>query len=612
MNQSQQCHKIEGVKTVFIDAFKAFKFNTQNSVNCFILTHYHSDHYTGLPSGSNYKGPATIHCTPVTANLLREIHKIPDRFIVAHEYGETWSWDNCEITFYDANHCPGAAIIFAKVKIGNSFTYHVHTGDMRYHPKFRSYPLLKEAVEKRLIDVLYLDTTYAKPKHTFLPQQNAIDKISSQVQELLKHNHNVVEEKKNSFFQPKKQAVKDSQQPRTLVLLSCYSIGKEKVLWHSAVKSDQLVYVNNAKHKLLKCIECGSDVEEANGIVKRSTLDPQKSDIHVIKMGLAGTLHPFFQPNFNDVALYAHRMNKGYNKVVAFLPTGWAESSKYNKQNSIATKVVNLKDLVDAKKIKGNIYMMHVEVRLMAYSEHSSYTELRDCVEFMKPKRVIPTVFSGEKDYEAIEKRFSDLVDSQRAKQSFINSMFGTSLLGKTSASSTSSIKRKHEKSSNTPIKARKVISNPYAKKVNTKFEADNEDIPCNKPKVERYKEEASCAKLKSETLTYPEDPKTYSSPSIINNDKKIEKSISTQQKKDCGDNETVEYSKKEISSHSRTTTTTIKKSSTNSQTKVVADDHMVAQLVSMGFNSRSASESLSKTKNNIERAVAWLLMRKK
>ena len=50
----------------------------------------------------------------------------------------------------------------------------VTSSNMRYHPKFQSYPLLKEAVEKRLIDVLYLDTTYAKPKHTFLPQQNAI------------------------------------------------------------------------------------------------------------------------------------------------------------------------------------------------------------------------------------------------------------------------------------------------------------------------------------------------------------------------------------------------------------------------------------------------------
>ncbi|GFH45236.1 DNA cross-link repair 1A protein [Chaetoceros tenuissimus] len=590
--------------------------NSIHKIRSIVLTHYHSDHYTGLPSGNNYKGPATIHCTPVTANLLREIHKIPERFIVAHEYEETWSWDNCEITFYDANHCPGAAIIFAKVKIGNSFTYHVHTGDMRYHPKFQSYPLIKEAVEKRSLDVLYLDTTYAKPKHTFLPQQNAIDKISSQVQELLKHNHNVVEEKKNSFFQPKKPAVKDGQQPRTLVLLSCYSIGKEKVLWHSAVKSNQLVYVNNAKHKMLKCIECGSDVEEANGIVKRSTLDPQKSDIHVIKMGLAGTLHPFFQPNFNDVALYAHRMNKGYNKVVAFLPTGWAESSKYNKQNSIATKVVNLKELVDANKIKGNTHMMHVEVRLMAYSEHSSYNELRDCVEFMKPKRVIPTVFSGEKDYEAIEKRFSDLVDSQRAKQSFINSMFGRSLLEKTSAPSTSSIKRKRvmEDSSNTSNKTRKVISNPYAKKVNTKIEAEKEVISCNKTKIGKFKEESSCeAKIKRETLTYPEDPKTYSSPSIISNDKKIEKSISTQQKKKDSDNDAARCLKKEISSHSRTTTTTTtKKSSTTSQTKVAADDHMVAQLVSMGFNSRSASESLSKTKNNIERAVAWLLMRKK
>jgi hypothetical protein len=147
-------------------------------------------------------------------------------------------------------------------------------------------------------------------------------------------------------------------------------------------------------------------------------------------MGTAGSLHPYFQPNFEECALYAHRMNKGYSKVVAFIPTGWAESSNYNKKNARSAKAVNLKELIKGSKINGNHDVMQVEVRLCAYSEHSTYNELRDCVEFMKPKRIIPTVFSGEKDYIAIQKRFCDLLDSQRAKQAFISKLAGAFTIG--------------------------------------------------------------------------------------------------------------------------------------------------------------------------------------
>ena len=105
---------------------------------------------------------------------------------------------------------------------------------------------------------------------------------------------------------------------------------------------------------------------------------------------------------------------------MAFLPTGWANSSKYNRENGVAKKIVDLKEIVKKGKVNGNNHMMDVEVRCVAYSEHSSYNELRACVEYTRPKQIIPTVFSGEKDYAAIEKRFQDLVDSQRAKQAFL------------------------------------------------------------------------------------------------------------------------------------------------------------------------------------------------
>ena len=117
MNQLQKCHQFEGCTDIFIDAFRALKHKTSNANNAFILTHYHADHYSGLPRGDAYAGPARIHCTPVTANLLREIHRVDFKWIIPHEYDETWIHNGNEVTFYDANYCPGAAIVLVKVNL---------------------------------------------------------------------------------------------------------------------------------------------------------------------------------------------------------------------------------------------------------------------------------------------------------------------------------------------------------------------------------------------------------------------------------------------------------------------------------------------------------------
>lgn len=556
MNQSEKCHRIQGCKRLYIDAFRAFKSLTEVEGNTFILTHYHADHWAGLPRGKSYIGPCKIHCTPVTGNLLREIHKLDDSLIVEHAYGSTWNdCDGNNITFYDANHCPGAAIVFVATKGGRK---HLHTGDMRYHDeKFRSYPLLSEAIQNRELDILYLDTTYAKPKHCFAPQHEAIEIIASQVGELLNSNEDIVSKKKQSFFKPKVKADMEelaSTPVRTLVLLSCYSIGKEKVLWNSALKSNQFVFVNKTKHRMLQCIKAHQDIEASSGIIDRCTLDPKKSDIHVITMGTAGSLHPFFQPNFEECALYAHRLNKGYNKVVAFLPTGWANSSKYNKENGIAKKIVDLKEIVKKGKVNGNNHMMDVEVRCVAYSEHSSYNELRACVEYTRPKQIIPTVFSGEKDYAAIEKRFQDLVDSQRAKQAFISKISGIG------------VKRKAAVVMKNPIKQK--ISRPqYTTKVSK----------CQMPRIMPYKNNKSKSQDEEDEVPHQKLNAFAVSVTKVHRESLVEKSGIS----------------KQLARH-----------------KAVADDAKVAMMVSMGFNPSSSSESLIAKSNNLEEAIEWLLSR--
>eukprot|EP00978_Attheya_sp_CCMP212_P017497 scaffold46652_cov37-Attheya_sp.AAC.1 len=182
---AEKCHHIEACSGLYIDGFKAFRRQTQDATCAFVLTHYHGDHYNGLPRNGAYEGPARIHCTPVTAALLRTIHGVDDALVVEHAYGETWTFSSssslstnhsssssstshkesactvddaaaaadvtADITFYDANHCPGAALVFIQLRA--SGLCHLHTGDMRYHPKMKTYPLLKAAVEQQTLDL---------------------------------------------------------------------------------------------------------------------------------------------------------------------------------------------------------------------------------------------------------------------------------------------------------------------------------------------------------------------------------------------------------------------------------------------------------------------------
>lgn len=399
MNQAERCHEVAGCTGLYVDGFKAFRSKISNPSSSFILTHYHGDHYNGLPRDGAYVGPALIHCTPVTAALLRSVHGVAPEYIKEHSYGETWKHEATKITFYDANHCPGAAIVLIQLPDGKA---HLHTGDMRFHPKMKEYPLLKEAAERRLIDLLYLDTTYSHPKHNFCPQSAAVNSIASQVEQLF-----------------------EERNIPTLVLLSCYSIGKEKVLWECSKRTNRAVFANERKLKMLRCIQDHKGEEESSSIIDRCTQDEKETDIHVVPMGLCGEMWPYFQPNYNECAKYVGEIKgKRYDRVVAFIPTGWANATNWNKKNAISRRRIDLDKI--QKREHGDERTnrrVDVDVRLISYSEHSTFPELCSFVEYLKPRKVIPTVYSDEKDYVAIEARFRDMIDTKRAKQMFVNSM---------------------------------------------------------------------------------------------------------------------------------------------------------------------------------------------
>ena len=179
MNKSKIAHEIEGLEgKVLVDGFRL----ANERIIAYFLTHFHGDHYSGLTE--NFQGPGLIYCTKITARLVEAILGVKKEFVRAFDFGESVSVCGAQVTFLDANHCPGAALLLFTIppKAGDPCgkeKVHLHTGDMRYSPKMKTYPALISA--RGRIDKIYLDTTYCHPKHSFPSQEDSISQIADSI-----------------------------------------------------------------------------------------------------------------------------------------------------------------------------------------------------------------------------------------------------------------------------------------------------------------------------------------------------------------------------------------------------------------------------------------------
>ncbi|XP_052195716.1 DNA ligase 6 isoform X2 [Diospyros lotus] len=347
----------------------AFRHAGDFSVSYF-LSHFHSDHYAGLaPNWCR----GIIFCSHTTSRLVIEVLKLSSLFVVPLPLSEPVLIDGCELTLIDANHCPGAVQFLFKVPgAGGKVERYVHTGDFRYCDSMKLDPVLSDFVGS---DAVFLDTTYCNPKFVFPPQEESIDYIVSVIE------RNGVE----------------NQGPAKsiLFLVATYVIGKERILLEISRRCKRKVHVDGRKMTILCILGIGKD--------GTFTEDESESDVHVVGWNLLGETWPYFRPNF--VKMKEIMNEKGYSKVVGFVPTGWTYEVKHKKF------AVRIKDVF--------------EIHLVPYSEHSNYDELREYVKFLKPKRVIPTVgvdiekLDG-KHAKSMQKHFSGLVDEMAIKQEFL------------------------------------------------------------------------------------------------------------------------------------------------------------------------------------------------
>ncbi|KAL1195083.1 DNA cross-link repair protein SNM1 [Cardamine amara subsp. amara] len=205
----------------------------------------------------------------------------------------------------------------------------LHTGDFRYC----------EEMSNRLmgsqISSLILDTTYCNPQYDF-PKQEAVIQF-------------VVEAIQAEAFNPK-----------TLFLIGSYTIGKERLFLEVARVLREKIYINPSKLKLLECL--GFSKEDMQWF----TVKEEESHIHVVPLWTLAS--------FKRLKHISNRYTNRYSLIVAFSPTGW--TSGKTKKKSPGRRLQ-----------QGTIIRYEVP-----YSEHSSFTELKEFVQKVSPEVIIPSV----------------------------------------------------------------------------------------------------------------------------------------------------------------------------------------------------------------------------
>lgn len=160
---------------------------------------------------------------------------------------------------------------------------------------------------------------------------------------------------------------------KTLFFIGTYTIGKEKILVEVALRCGIRLHVPTAKLATLRCLNLEHTLAARGGQGSEAALDrifttnTKESCVRVVMMNSLG-----FDSLNKELETKVAR-GEGYTHVVAFRPTGWSGAKAHHKTRGKVT------------------------IHSVPYSEHSTFAELRQCVAWLKPSRIIPTVSAHSK-----------------------------------------------------------------------------------------------------------------------------------------------------------------------------------------------------------------------
>eukprot|EP01125_Pyxidicula_operculata_P006402 TRINITY_DN2222_c0_g1_i10.p1 TRINITY_DN2222_c0_g1~~TRINITY_DN2222_c0_g1_i10.p1 ORF type:complete len:618 (-),score=115.62 TRINITY_DN2222_c0_g1_i10:2242-4095(-) len=391
---------------IIVDSFQYRYKNPDHPI--FFLTHFHSDHYKGLNKSFDR---GLIYCSQVTANLVisrlgvkpKYVRPLPshqdieidltvtmpddssDKKLIIDQLTKTSnnnnvspsklspffiskstkssndkaeeSRDSTKITvkLYDANHCPGSVMLLFKQRSSNKNfgdNYVLHTGDFRFNATLSDHKFLMSLNYQHV----FLDTTYCDSWYTFPTQQQVIDKCI----EIIKP---------------------EISRPDTIIVVGSYTIGKERLFIAAGLHYDVKIYVHNEKFKIIQ------NCDYPPNIMNLFTKDITKAKIHVTEMG---------KLRYATLSSYVKKIGWPVSRVVAIKPTGWTYNGSKGSNRS------NNNQFQYRRNADGS-----VEVWGLPYSEHSSFSELKEFVKNIKTSSIVPTV--GNSSPEAVKKIINQL-----------------------------------------------------------------------------------------------------------------------------------------------------------------------------------------------------------
>lgn len=322
-------HKLLTFGDVII-AVDAFCYAHRDDVNYYVLTHFHSDHYGGLCKSWN---GGKIICTPITSKLMQFTYKFPTESIIEIDPNGSVNIENVQISFIDANHCPGAGVFIFE---GNGRKM-IHCGD------FRANDHVIEQLTYQNWDTVYLDNTYDDSKYVFPTQESVIEECADWIITKCKEK-------------PTQRRIGEDQPQPYLVIVGTYGIGKEKVAIGVAKALNTRIYANDKKREKLALY----DWQELNDLLHD---DPLQCGVHLVSMG---------QTTIDGAKEYWKPLAKHYRGVVSIHATGW--------------------DWARGRPPSAKTRDPQVFKKTIPYSEHSSYEELTKFRSTIVAKEWINTV----------------------------------------------------------------------------------------------------------------------------------------------------------------------------------------------------------------------------
>jgi len=248
--------------------------------------------------------------------------------------GESRIVGGCELTAVDANHCPGSIMFVIRLSSGETL---LHVGDFRACQKMEEEPIFWNTK----IDRIYLDTTYCKPEYDFPSQCDVISRTAEVVSNFVLN------------------------MPYTIVMVGAYTVGKERIFKQIAHVLNSKVWGDSKRVKTWRTI--GDD-----DILRRLVSDRNAAQVQVIMN------HCISWPKLGEEL---NKLGGKWNHVLGVKPTGWTHGRGDDKEKSLsAIQIVT----------RGHVSMLEVP-----YSEHSSYSELKRFVQFLRidsAKQIVPTV----------------------------------------------------------------------------------------------------------------------------------------------------------------------------------------------------------------------------